>query len=495
MKTTKKLLAMAMVIMMILSLAISALAATTGTVQNDTDRTYKAYQIFSGTQAEDSAVLGDVVWGSGIDDETFLAALKENDLFEACVTAADVAAVLESFIDESEAAQAFANLAAKHLTDAATDIEANATVTLASGYYLLVDDSSGNASQNPALLQVTNDNDLHITDKSGVPSVNKTIEDEGDAAEGSVGDTFTFVLTATMPATFEGYDTYMVVFHDTLSAGLTYDNSLTVTVNGVDKTGAFAVSHDAGKLTVSCNDVLAQGAIAGCDIIVTYNAKLNADAVVGAGGNSNTVKLEYSNDPNWNGTPDEQPTKETPEDTVVIFTFELDVTKVDGETQVPLKDAMFKLQSQATGKWAVVNDEGKVTDWSDTEEGGSVLTSDDAGLFNVGGLDQGTYNLKEIEAPAGYNLLEEPVIVVITAEVTDNEQTQELTALAITADDTEGTGDAVTGIVAANVENNSGAVLPETGGTGTTLFYVFGAVLMIGAVVLLVTKKRMSAAE
>lgn len=494
MKTTRKLLAMVLAVIMVMSLETTAFAATTGTVKNDTNRTYNAYQIFKGTQAEGSAVLGDIAWGTGINPTTFLPALKEISVFESCTDAASVAEALKNVADKSDTAKAFANLAAKHLTSTATSVAANATATLESGYYLLVDTSSGNAAQNPALLQVTNDTDINITDKSGAPSVDKTIKGEGEAAEGSIGDTFTFVLTATMPTTFEGYDSYKVVFKDTLSAGLTYANSLTVKVNGVDKTSAFTVSQSGTSLTVSCDNVLAQGAVAGRTIVVEYKATLNENAVVGAAGNPNTVKLEYSNDPNWNGEPEKEPTKETPEDKVVVFTFELDVTKIDGSTKANLEGAKFKLEN-AEGKWATVDASGKLTGWADTKDDGSVLTSGANGLFKIIGLDQGTYYLHETEAPAGYNLLKDRITVVITATVTDTEDKQELTALVVTANDKAGTSNVQDGTVGITVENNSGATLPETGGMGTTMFYIFGAILMVGAAVLLITKRRMNIAE
>ena len=491
MKAAKKILAMVMALMLVLSLATTAFAATTGTVKNDTNRTYNAYQIFSGTQAEGSAVLGDVAWGTGINPSTFLTELVKIAGFDGCTDAASVAAALKDVADKSETAQAFANLAAKHLTTTSTEVAANASVTLDSGYYLLVDTSSGNAAQNPALLQVTNDSDLNITDKSGAPSVDKTIQGEGEAAEGSIGDTFTFVLTATMPTTFEGYDSYKVVFHDTMSKGLTYvEDSISVPTGFTHS--VIKNADGTTTITVTNANILDDGVVAGATLTVTYQATLNSEAVIGSAGNPNTVKLEYSNDPNWNGEPTEEPTKETLPDTVVVFTFELDVTKKDGDTKATLEGAEFKLQSDATKKWAVVEN-GKLTGWADTEDKGSVLTSDASGLFKIIGLDQGTYYLKETKAPAGYNLLKDPITIEITATVTDKEDVQSLDALTIKVGENTEAGDISTGIVATTVENNSGATLPETGGMGTTLFYVLGGILVLAAVVLLVTKKRMAA--
>ena len=500
----KKLLAILLAIVMVMGLATTAMAATTGTVKNDTNRAYKAYQIFSGTQATDNAVLGDVAWGSGIDDTAFLTALTalkigESTPFATCTTAADVAAVLKDVADKSETAKAFANLAEKHVDGDCIDVAANATTTLDSGYYLLVDQTSvdGNyEAKNPALLQVTNDSQLNITDKSGKPTVDKTIQGEGEAAEGSIDDTFTFVLTATMPATFEGYDTYKVVFHDTLSKGLTYNKDAQVSVAGFDT--EFSIdANGVTTITITNYDVLDNGVAAGSSITVTYTATLNAGAVIGGEGNPNTVKLEYSNDPDWDGTlgSDDEPTGETPEDKVVVFTFELDVTKVDGENaETKLADAEFKLQNEA-GNWVAVDESGKVTGWVASEEEVSVLKSDAEGKFAIVGLDVGKYKLHETKAPAGYNLLVNPIEIEIIATITDNEETQTLDALKIKVDGEEANGNVTTGIVETTVENNSGATLPETGGMGTTLFYILGGVLVLAAVVLLVTKRRMNAAE
>ena len=130
----------------------------------------------------------------------------------------------------------------------------------------------------------------------------------------------------------------------------------------------------------------------------------------------------------------------------------------------------------------------------------TVLTSDANGLFKVIGLDDGTYKLREIVAPAGYNMLANDVTVVITATTTNDQNwnavpNTALTNLAVTAGGTAGTGDTSTGVAGITIGNNKGATLPETGGIGTTIFYVLGGLLVVGAVVLLVTKKRMSGAE
>ena len=203
-----------------------------------------------------------------------------------------------------------------------------------------------------------------------------------------------------------------------------------------------------------------------------------------------------------------------------MFTYELDGTKVDGETQAALQNAQFVLLNGAKSEAAMVEN-GKVTGWvkvateaaaGDVQMPGTyeewverygdqnvILTSAADGIFKIAGLDDGTYYLREIQAPAGYNLLEEDVQLVITAD-TKNVQDwagdpgQALTALNIRVNDGElQPGNTETGIVNVTVANNQGATLPETGGMGTTLFYIIGGLLVVGAGVLLVVRIRMKA--
>ncbi len=175
-----------------------------------------------------------------------------------------------------------------------------------------------------------------------------------------------------------------------------------------------------------------------------------------------------------------------------------------------MQGAQFVLLNADASKVAKITN-GKFDGWQNIPAAGpggvitwpadSILTSAaDTGLFSVTGLDDGTYRLRKIVAPAGYNLLTADIVVIITA-TTANGQTWNgvpgtaLTHLAVTADGVAGTADITTGIAAITIANNAGSTLPETGGIGTTLFYIAGAVLVLAAVVLLVTKKRMRYAE
>ena len=240
-----------------------------------------------------------------------------------------------------------------------------------------------------------------------------------------------------------------------------------------------AATAGGGSLTITFDNLKTVASVTSdSEIVVKYTAKL-----------LNTAGT---------GTP---PTSHTPEDTVLVFTYQLNVNKVDGaDTTKHLSGAEFKLkcvkaETEATwnGKWVTVAD-NKVTGWVDTQDKGTALTTGTDGLAWVAGLDAGTYELYETKAPVGYNRVKDPITIVIAATLDKGEDTPALTALTIkvgsgAAED----GNMAGGTVTTTVQNNAGATLPETGGIGTTLFYILGGLLVVGAAVLLVTRKRMGA--
>jgi len=222
--------------------------------------------------------------------------------------------------------------------------------------------------------------------------------------------------------------------------------------------------------------------------------------VIGLNGQENKVYLTYSNNPNWTGTGTETPDDKgkTPEDKVIVFTYELDTTKVDGnDNTIKLENAKFILSRKTAAnadEYAKVTD-GKLTGWTTTKGDATELVSGTDGLFKVAGLDSGTYYLTETQAPSGYNTLTDPIKVELTATTVNNQTWDEvaasaLTELSVKADEVAGTVDEKKGIGSITIANNKGSSLPSTGGIGTTMFYVGGGVLVAGAGVLLITKKR-----
>ena len=215
---------------------------------------------------------------------------------------------------------------------------------------------------------------------------------------------------------------------------------------------------------------------------MTYTATLNEGATIGGAGNPNTVKLEYSNNPNQGGEGD---TGKTPENKVTVFTFQLNIDKKDEKNQ-PLKGAgftLYKYDADAEGeeadKWSLVG----------TEIKGEDLTS-----FTWEGLDAGRYKLVESTTPNGYNTMED-IEFTITADLSNEPASVTALNVAVTenpnlAEQPVMSTDRDSGTISSTVVNESGAQLPSTGGIGTTIFYVVGGVLVVGGGVLLVAKRR-----
>ena len=516
MKHIKKLASLLLALVMVLSLAVTAFAdePTTYsiTINNSTaGHTYEAYQIFTGDLATNEAgnkVLSNIVWGSGVS--------------EAGQTAlGDAAAKAETLKTEADA-KAFAKAVAPYLTTAAGSAN---TVTdgkyvisgLAAGYYLVKDQDGSltgdNDSYTEYIIQVVGN--VTATPKSDVPEVQKKVKDINDStdttktdwqdsADYDIGDSIPFQLKATLANNVSSYTTYKVVFHDTLSKGLTYNNDAKVYI-GDTETNGFTVTATVNAdgtttLTVSCDDVKALGAGNSSVITVEYTAKLNENAVLGSAGNPNEVYLEYSNNPNKSEEGNNE-TGETPKDVVIVFTYKTIINKVDSENK-PLTGAAFKLEKLIKGK------DGAADTWTTVKE----FTVDETTTsFTFSGLDDGQYKLTETKTPVGYNTIDPiyfvieathdetadaPTLKTLNAYLTDangNKQTEMKDGESVNID--LGTVDLTAGSITTTVVNKSGSELPSTGGIGTTIFYVLGGVLVLAAVVLLVTKKRMSGAE
>ena len=509
MKHIKKLASLLLVLVMVFALATTAFAEETTysiTINNSAkDHTYEAYQIFTGDLS--GTTLSNIVWGSGVS--------------EAGQTAlGDAAAKAETLKTEADA-KAFAKAVAPYLTTAAGSAN---TVTdgkyvisgLAAGYYLVKDQDGSLTGDADAyteyIIKVVSD--TTATPKSSVPTVEKKVKDTNDStgvtsdwqdsADYDIGDSIPFQLKATLANNVSSYTTYKVVFHDTLSKGLTYNNDAKVYIGGTETNGftvtATVNADGTTTLTVSCDDVKALGAGNSSVITVEYTAKLNENAVLGSAGNPNEVYLEYSNNPNKSENGNNE-TGETPKDVVIVFTYKTIINKVDSENK-PLTGAAFKLEKLIKGK------DGAADTWTTVKE----FTVDETTTsFTFSGLDDGQYKLTETKTPAGYNTIDPiyfvieathdetadaPTLKTLNAYLTDangNKQTEMKDGESVNID--LGTVDLTAGSITTTVVNKSGSELPSTGGIGTTIFYVLGGVLVLAAVVLLVTKKRMSGAE
>lgn len=406
---------------------------------------------------------------------------------------------LRGFADDLYKAITAASLAADETAHNATFDDVD------QGYWLIADVTNleGAGEANSLVIVDTKGQDsITVTPKTDVPEVEKKVKEENDStgtvtgwqdgADYDIGDDVPFQLTGTMPSNIANYETYTYIFHDDLSNGLRLnEESIVVKIGeetlekGVDYTVNTSTSDNCDFEIVFTDILSVDGVTITKDskVVVEYTAELTQDAVIGNDGNPNKVYLEFSNNPYDEGT------GQTPEDKVTVFTFKLDVDKVDKDQQ-PLAGAGFTLYKYDadTRSYVAVGSEVK----------GDELTN-----FVWSGLDSGKYKLVETTVPAGYNKADDIEFTIEAAYTTDGAD-QTLTGLVVkNADGTEtisGDGEGFTftatvadGTVATDVVNTTGLELPSTGGMGTTLFYAVGGILAAGAGVLLITKKRMNA--
>lgn len=566
MKKIKSLAAILLSLTMLL-LAVPAFAAGAYsiTIQNDKEgHTYEAYQIFAGDVASDEAqggnvegpILSNITWGNGVNGTALLAALQaaDADKYGECETAADVAEALGAENATAADAAAFAEIAALHLTNvegtATEPVGGNYVINnLAAGYYLVKDQNGSLEGDADAateyIVQVLGNVTMEPKD-SDIPTVEKKVSEEdyrrddgygatyNDVADWDIGDSVPFKLIGSIPD-MSAYDTYEYIFTDTLSNGLTLQpntikvyiarekndevNNYTPLTQGVHYTlntqnigenggGSFTISFADLKTAPYVNE---EGRNY---VIVTYDATLNAKAEIGLPGNPNSVDLQFSNNPNGDGL------GRTTEDKVIVFTYELDGTKVDGANiDTKLGDAEFVLFNGAHTRVAHIEN-GKLVEWVNLPGGYNngnyeeipyevweefnattnvIMTSTAEGVFGVSGLDDGTVYLLEIKAPTGYNLMERDVRIDIAATTANGQNwngaaNTAFTALTIAVNQGNAqNGNTDTGVVNVTVTNNQGSTLPETGGMGTTLFYVIGGLLVVSAGTLLVVRFRMRA--
>lgn len=546
MKNVKRILSMILVSVMVLTMALPAFAAGEGTITITNTQAanlkYEAYQVFKGDVEEGK--LTNIEWGNGVNGDTLLAALKADgtvgQFFANCTTAAEVAKAMEPLTDDSAAMQAMSVIVSDHLATKAGESTQNTspyTITgLDIGYYFVKDVSglatADNRASKYAMVNVLDDK-ATIAIKTVVPTQEKKVKEnqaanvgpvedrqtygEGfnDTADYNINDVVDFELLSTVP-NFKGSKTYYYEFQDEYDTAFTLDKDSikvevvskdnvenvlkTLTLNTdytlqyVDTAFVNGAGRNAKQFNVIIEDLvktLGEQYI-GEKIKVTFKATLNEGAVIGRPGNRNRSRLIYGNNPNEKGEP-------TPWDEVVVFTYELDANKVDGEdANKKLKDAEFVFYKEVNNvkTYVQVNAQGRVTGWTTDKAQASILKSDANGQFAVIGIDEGTYYLEETKAPTGYNLLKDVIKVEIVADTYNTQNlTPNDTALRGTTINIDDKGAAHTpgkpvGIEGVDIENNQGVELPETGGMGTTLFYVIGALLMIGAGVVLVTRRR-----
>ena len=540
MKHVKKLASLLLAMVMVLAMSTAAFAANVTLPTDDLlkNHTFVAYQIFTGDEA--NGTLSNVKWGNGIESAAFLNDLKsstDEDLkildtskdaepgtkvnaFAKCTTAADVADVLGKNNSNDALAKAFARIAFDHKKGPGITLSSGDN-TLSDGYYLIVDttDVSGDQDkvQNAALLQVVGD-DVTIGVKTDKPTLDKQIKHNetntwGVVGDNQIGDTVEFRTITTVPNTTY-YETYTYTITDTMSAGLTSNvktaGDLKILVNDDEtkqlSTDYYRVDVDSKnsnkfKLTIDIKKAVADGKMkAGDKLYTNYSGVLNENAEIYSNGKEdNKACLIYSNEPNGDGT------GKTPEKVVYDWTFKMGINKVDSKGK-ELTGAKFVLSEKgglniadlelnADGVPAnttdlialIANSDGTYTVAPAGYTGNTTYVID-AGNTTIKGLDDETdYYLYETKAPAGYNLRTTPVKFRIAAEYRTDGSALKENYPTVTVD--SGTP---TTTLSADVVNQAGSTLPETGGMGTTLFYIIGSLMVAVAAVLLIVKRRMS---
>lgn len=385
MKRMKKIVSILLAMAMVLGMGLTVFAAdnnehkitVTQNVDDKTEHTYEAYQIFAGDLAtvDGQQILSNIIWGKGVNGDALLAALKadntfkvaseegnETNIFDDCNTAAEVAKVLSgeefgnSTVSESTLTDAFARVVENNLTDVVAGTatgEGNVEITvIGSGYYLVKDKNgsvdTANGAYSRFMLQVVSD--ATATVKSEVPSGDKKVYIDdvttGDANNASIGSHVSYQITSKVP-NHVGYNYYYFIMNDTLSEGLTFDGASSVAVKIGDTvlvqgTDYYVYTENVAPKTfrLAFADIMKYEV--GADIVVTYSATVNDKAVVGTTGNPNTWNLQYSNNPddtfdgerpdgeNTPGLPADEQSEalgQTPDEKTLTYVTELDITK------------------------------------------------------------------------------------------------------------------------------------------------------------------------
>lgn len=498
MKHTKKLASLLLALVMVFALATTAFAAedTTISAPEGSNRTYDVYQIFTGDLHE--GVLSNIKWGKN-GTGTVGKAVDQTIL--------DALAAVNSKSDTEKLAviQTYVNFDS---TAIGTVSDSN-PLTVPTGYYLIKDNGPVNDGEAYSLYVVQVVGPTTISPKVGTTTSDKKVKDTNDSTANSttdwqdsadydIGDAVPFKLSATIAQDYANYThDYKLTFHDKEDTGLSFNkDSVKVYVDGTLITTGYEVVTEG--LTGGCTFEVRFANLkdiasvhVGSVISVEYTSTLNNQAVIGSTGNKNTSHVTYTNNPN-----DKQAGEngKTPDDVVIVFTYQTIVNKV---TKNPAYDA-----SKDTGKTGTDSDGNKefislkgagFTLHKKNASGaykavGSELKGEDMTTFTWSGLDDGDYKLVETTTPSGYNTIPD---IEFTITATHDASSDNPTLISLNGGD-KFTGEISTGVVSANIENQSGAQLPSTGGIGATIFYVLGSVLVIGAAVLLVTKKRMS---
>ena len=475
MKHAKKLASVLLALVMVFSLATTVFAASgindnTGIISIDNANSGKDYSIYQilelesfDTEAGTYSYKATTAWKSFVEGATVAGIYLDTDsngffTWHAGADVAAFAALAKTYADDNS------------ITPTKTKTAEGNFVkfeNLSLGYYLV-----GSTSGTICSLDTTA-KAVYIKDKNTEPTLIKQVQEDsndswGPSNDATIGDTINYkVNIEAIDAQPKDY-----VMHDKMGAGLTFNKDIVVKVGDTVKDLDVYYTVELNPTDGDTFEINFIGVQPNDKIEVTYSAVLNEDAVISGSTNDNKAHLSYKDTTNADKTTTEQTTK------TQTFKFQLVKTKVDNTV---LDGAQFKLYDAATGGNVISFIKESATEYRVAVAGeSSTVDTIEAGKVVVKGLDSDTYYLEETKAPEGYNKLPARKEVKI--------QGNNLTATMNAGGDKYESGSVW-------VENKSGSLLPSTGGIGTTIFYILGSVLVLLAVVLLVTKKRMKVKE
>ena len=509
MRNMKRLASFLLTMIMVLNLSVAAFAdGFSITVTNTNDRisidenTYSAYRLmdlpyneektaYAYTIAEefrDFVYVADGISYSGDNLVNYIQTLQDDSDELNAVAAEALEYVEENKVEKAGTAEADGKSAVINLSKA--------------GYYLVTGTAKAekDVMVTAACALTTTDPSAEIRVKADAPTIDKVIvksdADNGNGTAQDVGSTVRFELHSQVPD-MTGYDTYQYVVTDTMSSGLTFQSDVKITIDGTALSAAdFTVKQDGQTFTITFNDFIEQRAHAGDEIVITYSAVINENALY-TNMETNTVSLQYSNNPY-----DDASGETTPPAKVYVYDFDIVIDKFAADTtgdnadNERLADAEFVLYKTVDGVnfYYAYDAENKAVTWYELNDGETVAEAVTGGKITVAetdvngaasfrGLDTGDYYLLETKAPDGYNALKEAVTVAITASYNEDGTIASSSAFV-------GENDGQFSQTAA-IENSTGAQLPSTGGIGTILLYVIGSTMTLMAIVVLVVRKRM----
>lgn len=504
--------------------------SVTITNANGNETNFKGYKIFDANVVKDEndqTLVSNITWANDKVETAVTEEIKKIDPNASITTAQDAADWIKTYAtDTNETTSVESGSAAYKIAAAVaavTGLEGSsgyattskgAANNLSHGYWLFVTDAAtvtGVEAGTAPIFTVVGDEAINITEKTSIPTVDKEVFEGGNwgkVSDSYIGEKVEYKLTGSVASNIDTFTKYEYTFQDHLSVGLEADkNSVKVTINDtviqptkvdlaetVNASGDPTGGHD---LSISFTDLKAAAKDAGVTlkgdskVVVTYKAKLTEKAEYTAAGNTNDVKLVYSNNPMVDGTGTSTSKR------VTDHVFRLDVTKVDKDDQSHKLEATFQVKMTHEGNKKLTQEKWLTQEGGLTEEvanAGKFKTDKDGGKIYIPGLVAGTYEITECDTPAGYNTLA-PFTITVDPEYNDDGT---LKNLDVTSSNTEMVASSPTNdaTIPVTIQNKKGSGLPLTGLNGVTFTWIAGgAVLCIGVAHLIRSRKQAEESE